>query len=311
MCSPEAWSARGAGLQPNPATSPSLADYPRSGWRAVVRPAPLAGAVAGALLLGSVVLGGAISTGSTGPAAPGGADPAPEGAGVGRAGAFAALEAAGGTSSPPPAPLRVALQAGHWKAAEAPDELRGLRDNGGASGGGKAEWEVNLEIARLAAALLEEAGYAVDILPATVPEAYRGDAFVAIHADGNNDSSVRGFRVGWPRRDATRRASEFAEVLAEAYGEATGIRRLPVATRRMRGYYAFRHTRYRHAIHPSTVGVIIETGFLTSPRDREVIVADPGRAARGIFEGVARFLGPATAEVLAPPVPVTRPSAVQ
>ena len=285
-----------------------MADYPRSGWRAVVRPAPLAGAVGAALLLGSVVLSRATSAG---PTAPAGADRAPEGAGGERAGAFAALEAADGTRSPPPAPLRVALQAGHWQAAEAPDELRGLRNNGGASGGGKAEWEVNLEIARLAGALLEEAGYAVDILPATVPEAYRADAFVAIHADGNNDSSVRGFRVGWPRRDATRRASEFAEVLAEAYREATGIRRLPFATRRMRGYYAFRHMRYRHAIHPSTVGVIIETGFLTSPRDREVIVEDPGRAAQGIFDGVTRFLGPATAEAPAPPGQATRPSAVQ
>ncbi len=285
-----------------------MADHPRSGRRAIARPASLAAAVAAALLLGSVVL---TRPASTGPAAPAGADRAPEGAGGDRAGAIPALEAAEGGRSLPSAPLRVALQAGHWKAAEAPDELRGLRNNGGTSGGGKAEWEVNLEIARLTGALLEEAGYAVDILPATVPEAYRADAFVAIHADGHNDSSVRGFRVGWPRRDATQRASEFAEVLAEAYGEATGIRRLPVATRRMRGYYAFRYTRYRHAIHPSTVGVIIETGFLTSPRDREVIVADQGRAAQGIFDGVTRFLGPATAETPAGPLPATQPAAVQ
>ena len=283
-----------------------MADHPRSGGRAIARPASLAAAVAAVLLLGTVVL---TRPAATGPAAPAGADRAPEGAGGERAGAIPVL-AAGGRSLPS-APLRVGLQVGHWKAAEAPDELRGLRDNGGTSGGGKAEWEVNLEIARLTAALLEEAGYAVDILPATVPEAYRAEVFVAIHADGNNDSSVRGFRVGWPRRDATRRASEFAEVLAEAYGEATGIRRLPVATRRMRGYYAFRYTRYRHAIHPSTVGVIIETGFLTSPRDREVIVSDQGRAARGIFDGVTRFLGPAAPEVPAASLRTTRQSADQ
>ena len=164
---------------------------------------------------------------------------------------------------------------------------------------------MNLEIARLAGALLEDAGYAVDILPATVPQAYRADAFVAIHADGNNDSSVDGYRVGSPRRDATRRASELADVLTETYGEATGIRLLPVATRRMRGYYAFRYTRYRHAIHPTTVGVIIETGFLTNPGDREVIVGDPARAADGIFEGVTRFLGPPTLEAaeMPPPTP--------
>ncbi len=189
-------------------------------------------------------------------------------------------------------PLRIALQAGHWKASEAPDELSGLRRNGGTRGGGKYEWEVNLEIAELAASLLSEAGYDVEVLPATVPPRYRADAFIAIHADGNNDPSVRGFRVGSPRRDATRRAAEFADVLSEAYGEKTGIRRLPSATRRMRGYYAFRYNRYQHAIHPLTMGVIIETGFLTSPVDREVLIRDPALAAQGIFDGVTRFLGP-------------------
>ena len=192
-----------------------------------------------------------------------------------------------------PEPLRVALQAGHWKAAEAPDELSGLRRNGGTRGGGKHEWEVNLEIAELAAALLEEGGYQAEVLPATVPQRYRADAFVAIHADGNNDSSLTGYRVGSPRRDVTQKAGEFAEVLAEAYGAVTGMRRLPVATRRMRGYYAFRYNRYRHSIHPMTVGVIIETGFLTSPNDQRILVGDPALAAQGIFEGVARFLGPA------------------
>lgn len=193
-----------------------------------------------------------------------------------------------------PGPLRVALQAGHWKAAEAPDELAGLRDNGGTRGGGRYEWEVNLEIAQLTAALLEEAGYAVEVLPATVPQAYQADLFIAIHADGNTDSSVHGFRVASPRRDATRRAQAFADVLAQAYGEATGIRHISTVTRRMQGYYAFNSRRYRHAIDPATPGVIIETGFLTSPTDQTVLVADPARAAQGIFAGVSSFLGPPT-----------------
>jgi hypothetical protein len=47
------------------------------------------------------------------------------------------------TLAPAPEPaapraLKVALQAGHWKAQEAPDELEGLRNNGGTSGGGRA-----------------------------------------------------------------------------------------------------------------------------------------------------------------------------
>jgi N-acetylmuramoyl-L-alanine amidase len=54
----------------------------------------------------------------------------------------------------------------------------------------------------------------------------------------------------------------------------------------MRNYYAFNYRRYRHALHPSTPGVIIETGFLTSSRDRDVIVREPQRAALGIATAV-------------------------
>jgi N-acetylmuramoyl-L-alanine amidase len=57
----------------------------------------------------------------------------------------------------------------------------------------------------------------------------------------------------------------------------------------MQNYYAFNFRRYEHALHPMTIGVILETGFLTSSRDRGVIVDDPGRAARGIVEAVKAF----------------------
>jgi len=184
--------------------------------------------------------------------------------------------------------VRIALQAGHWRASEAPAELPGLRRNG-TSAGGTAEWEVNLEIAKRAAALLEEMGYEVDILPAVVPPSYRAHLFISIHADGSSDPDASGYRVAPPRRDATGRASLAADLLRQSYGEATGLRRLPTATRRMRNYYAFNYRRYEHALHPMTIGVIIETGFLTSPVDRRVIVDDPERAARGIVAAVAAF----------------------
>jgi N-acetylmuramoyl-L-alanine amidase len=180
------------------------------------------------------------------------------------------------------------LQAGHWRANEAPRELSGLRDNG-TSWRGTAEWEVNLEIARQAGAMLEEMGYQVAILPAVVPASYRAHLFISIHADGSGDPNATGYRVASPRRDATGRARRFAERLEQSYGKATGIRQLPTATRRMRNYYAFNFRRYEHALHPMTIGVIIETGFLTSPTDRRVIVSRPDRAARGIVEAVAAF----------------------
>lgn len=189
---------------------------------------------------------------------------------------------------PPPGPVRIALQAGHWRAHEAPRELSRLRGNG-TSWQGLAEWEVNLEIARAAAAMLEEMGYVVDILPAVVPPSYRAHLFISIHADGSADPRASGFRVAAPRRDATGRAPDIAARLRESYGSATGISRLPTVTRRMRNYYAFNFRRYEHALHPMTIAVIIETGFLTSAKDREVIVDRPELAARGIVEAVASY----------------------
>ncbi len=193
-----------------------------------------------------------------------------------------------GNWAPPEGPVRIALQAGHWRANEAPDELRGIRGNG-ARANGKAEWEVNLEIARRAAAMLEGMGYVVEVLPAVVPPGYRAHLFISIHADGSADPRASGYRVASPRRDVTGRADQIAELLERSYGEATGLYRLPTITRRMSNYYAFNFGRYQHALHPLTIGVILETGFLTSASDRRVIVDDPERSARGIVAAVAAF----------------------
>lgn len=191
----------------------------------------------------------------------------------------------------PEGPVRIALQAGHWRAAEAPDEQAGLRGNG-TRGGGHQEWEVNLEIARRAARMLEDSGYVVEVLPTRVPPGYWADLFLSIHADGHANSRASGYRAAAPRRDMTGRSTAFAALLDRVYGEETGLPYYGSVTRRMRGYYAFNYRRYEHALHPMTVGAIIETGFLTSPRDRSVIVADPERAARGITRAVIEFISP-------------------
>jgi N-acetylmuramoyl-L-alanine amidase len=190
--------------------------------------------------------------------------------------------------APPEGRVRIALQAGHWKADEAPAELSGLKDNGTAIQG-KAEWEVNLEIAERAAKLLEGMGYLVDVLPAVVPPSYRAHLFISIHADGSGDPRASGFRVAAPRDDRTGRAAGAARLLEQSYGDATGIKRLPTVTRRMQNYYAFNFRRYVHALHPMTIGVILETGFLTSATDRSILVDDPDRAARGIAAAVVAF----------------------
>ncbi|WP_419938307.1 N-acetylmuramoyl-L-alanine amidase family protein [Candidatus Palauibacter sp.] len=189
---------------------------------------------------------------------------------------------------PPAGPIRIGLQAGHWRADEAPNELRRIRYNG-TRWRETAEWEANLAIARLAGAELEALGYEVDILPAVVPPGYRAHLFIAIHADGSDSPAASGYRVASPRRDATGRAEDAARVLREAYGAATGLRNLPISTRRMRNYYAFNYRRYEHALHPMTIAVIIETGFMTNARDRDIILGAPERSARGIVEAVKAF----------------------
>ena len=149
---------------------------------------------------------------------------------------------------------------------------------------------MNLEIARRTALLLEGTGYEVEILPTTVPPGYWADLFIAIHADGHTSPATSGYRAAAPRRDATGRASEFVSLLERSYGEATGLPRYPTITRRMTGYYAFNSRRYQHALHPMTTGVILETGFLTSPRDRAIIAGSPDRAARGIADAVRLYV---------------------
>lgn len=190
----------------------------------------------------------------------------------------------------PLGPPRVGLQVGHWKNDELPEELARLKGNTGASGGGKSEAEVNLTIALETEKILEKKGIIVDILPATVPPEYWADAFVAIHADGSESALTSGYKVAPPRRDVTGNARKLSKHIELSYGEITRLTVDPNVTRNMTGYYAFAFWRYKHAVHPMTVPVIIETGFLTSSSDRTIIVDRPELSAQGISTGVIAYL---------------------
>ncbi len=191
----------------------------------------------------------------------------------------------------PAGPIRVALQVGHWKTNELPDELERLRERGGGtSGGGKAEWEVNLTVANAAKNILEAKGIVVDILPATIPPAYWADAFVAIHADGNTSANVSGFKIASPFRDFTGKAQTLVETLSTEYKKATGFSNDANVTHSMRGYYAFNWWRYKYALNPMTTAAIIEMGFLTNQKERELLIRTPEKAAQGIANGIVKFL---------------------
>lgn len=190
----------------------------------------------------------------------------------------------------PEGPVKVGLQAGHWKTEQAPDEMERLRDNTGASGGGKSEYEVNLKIAEETAILLQEEGVEVEILPTTIPPDYFADVFISIHADGNTDTSKSGFKAAAPRRDTSGKAEKLLSFVESSYLEKTNLSIDPNVTRNMTGYYAFRWWRFEHTIHPMTPAIILETGFLSNPQDRGIIVDQPKIVAEGISNGVIDFL---------------------
>lgn len=212
----------------------------------------------------------------------------------------------------PPGPLRVGVQVGHLANDQVPAELSGLTRNGaGATAAGYNERDTVAVIAELVAAELTAAGIVVDVLPATVPPGYEADAFVSIHADGNANTRVRGFKIAGPRRDYSGRSAALVESLAAAYAAATELPQDPQITRRMSAYYAFNWPRYEHAVHPFTPAAIVETGFLSNPTDRAVLVNQPDAVAAGIAAGIQDFLAdaapvePPPASLVAPTLPLT------
>ena len=190
----------------------------------------------------------------------------------------------------PDIPTTVGLQVGHWKTEEAPEEQVRLRDNTGASGGGKSEWEVNMAIVREMQKILEDRRVEVDIHPTTIPPGYFADAFISIHADGNTDPNKSGYKLATSWRDVSGKSNNLLELIDKSYGEITGLEVDPNVTRNMRGYYAFRWWRYEHSIHPMTPAIILETGFLSSPSDRQIIVNQPELVAEAATKGLIEFL---------------------
>ncbi len=190
----------------------------------------------------------------------------------------------------PDGPPKVGIQVGHWKINEVPDELENLRTHTGSSGGGKAEWEVNMAIAKEISRILKEKGVDVELLPATVPSKYWADVFIAIHADGSTDKSATGYKFAAPWRDFNGKADSLVHILDTKYKSQTKLSYDPNITRNMRGYYAFSWWRYEHAVHPMTTSVIAETGFLTNKNDQKLLINHPEIPAKAIGEGILEYL---------------------
>jgi hypothetical protein len=115
---------------------------------------------------------------------------------------------------------------------------------------------------------------AVRVIDADVPAAsYQGDAFVAIHCDGNLDQTAHGASIGWQSPEG----KAFGDLWKRAYTSAGWTRgwRADNNTPGLGGYYGV-----RLAIQQGNrVAICCECGFLTN-RDDEALLTPPGGADR-------------------------------
>ena len=170
---------------------------------------------------------------------------------------------------------RVGIVAGHWQ-----------NDSGAVCPDGLTEVEINLDIARRAAALLIEAGYNVEVLAEFSPklEDYQADALISIHTDSCNIPEASGFKVARVLQSALPEEEDrLVECLRREYERATGLYyHKDSITYDMQEYHAF------YEIAPQTPAAIIEMGFMDA--DRTLLTKHPDLAAEGIARGVICFL---------------------
>lgn len=185
---------------------------------------------------------------------------------------------------------RIGIQVGHWMTENVPSELRRLEVQTGTTWDGITETQVSLDIAARVAALLRSHGYLVDIIPTTVPSGYLADAFVSLHLDGDGTGENSGFKLAHGSRRGPYEQQLLEDIKAE-YGAATGLDYDQAhVTRNMLGYYGFSWQRYRSATSPFTPSVILEMGYLSNDGDRALAMDQPDVLARGIANGIERFL---------------------
>lgn len=186
---------------------------------------------------------------------------------------------------------RVGIQVGHLEIADVPAEYgTRLPTQTGATFAGYDEVDVNQDIAERTAKLLTAQGVQVDILPATVPEGYVADVFIALHCDSDGVGDVSGFKMAHGSRRGPHE-EKLLQTIKTTYAAETGLDYdAEHITRNMTQLYSFSWSRYQHATSAFTPSVILEMGFLSNRADRNLLVNQPDRIAIAIANGILNFL---------------------
>jgi len=183
-------------------------------------------------------------------------------------------------------PYLIAVQPGHWKIDELPAEQARRERSSGAAYAGVREADINLAVVDALVPLLEEEGWEVVVVPATVPPGLRADAFISIHADWGASTSRSGWKLSPPWRPSEA-ATSLANALKESFGTEPELNEdVGGVTVGMRGYFGFASNRYTHASSPYTPAVLIELGFVTNTTERIRMVTRPEYYAELIHRGL-------------------------
>lgn len=185
-------------------------------------------------------------------------------------------------------PIVVALQPGHWKIDELPEESKRRPRSIGAVHGSAREVDINLAVVDALVPMLEAENWRVIVVPATVPPGLRADVFISIHADWGLDPDRRGWKLAPPWRPSVA-SREISDALKSSFREEPQLKEdVGGVTVGMRGYFGFSSHRYRHASSPYTPAVLIELGFVTNAGDRELMLSQPEYFAGIIHRGLER-----------------------
>jgi hypothetical protein len=186
-------------------------------------------------------------------------------------------------------PVRVGIQVGHLDAANHPEELAKLRYNTGASVGGINEVDVNLIVAQTLRDMLSNQGILVDLLPATIPENYKADLFISIHADSSEDAERRGYKSAVFRQKRNQQDTLLKQIIDRNYFYFSG---LPDDDNNVSGsmleYYAF-NKGFKHSVNRRTPAIIVEMGYLSNKEDL-IFMQDPTDPAYALKIGILSYL---------------------
>lgn len=186
-------------------------------------------------------------------------------------------------------PWVVAIQPGHWRIDELPDEHARRRGNVGTAHRGVREVDINVAVTEALVPLLEGEGWDVQVIPATVPPGLRADAFLSIHADWGADPNRNGWKLAAPWRPSPA-ASELAQALRGSFDAEPTLREdRDGITVGMRGYFGFASHRFHYASSPYTPAVLVELGFVTNDVERARMAEDPEFYAAIIHRGLVSY----------------------